>query len=475
MTAIVWFQQDLRINDHLPLYFATKNYTSIVPVYIYNPEEDTAWPPGSMSKWWLFYSLKSLEKQLIGKKAKLLILQGSYVDCLTQLVETTRASCITYNARKEPFMQNVYQKLDKKLAPTIQLHPFHQTMLLDPRQVKTKTGMPYQVYTPFSKAVLANQSLIPKPIPSPSSISCFSPLSSPLSIDQLDLLPKRNTDGFKDWKPGAESAEKKWKKFLKTKIEDYDAARDFPFLDGNSFLAPHIHLGEISLSTIWYDLIEATAQHPKSEGISRFIHQIIWREFSYYLLHYFPLMTSEPIKKVFAHFPWENRSDFLSAWQQGKTGIPIIDAGMRQLWATGWMHNRLRMIVASFLIKDCHIHWLEGAKWFWETLVDADLANNLQSWQWVCGCGMDAAPYFRIFNPYLQSKKFDPEGIYIKKWVPELQNLSEKYIHTPHLAPVEVLAKSEICLGKTYPYPLVDHAQAAKTSLAKYHNLCRFQ
>jgi deoxyribodipyrimidine photo-lyase len=290
-----------------------------------------------------------------------------------------------------------------------------------------------------------------------------SKLKRTLDVADLKLLPQIHWDKafYSHWQPGEEGAWKRLRLFKQKIVGHYHKGRDFPAEDMTSRLSPHLHFGEITPRQIWYELI-------KSKGASHFLREIGWREFAHHLLYFFPKTPLHPLREAFEDFPWKNNRKLLQLWQKGKTGVPIVDAGMRQLWEMGWMHNRVRMIVGSYLVKDLMIPWQEGARWFWDTLVDADLGNNTLGWQWVGGCGADAAPYFRIFNPILQGQRFDPEGDYVRRFVPELKKLPTKWIHQPHLAPEEVLRAAGIVLGKNYPSPIVDHDEARKTALKLY-------
>ena len=271
---------------------------------------------------------------------------------------------------------------------------------------------------------------------------------------------------------GETHAQQVWDDFLKNSISRYEDSRNIPSIAGTSKLSPHLAFGEISVRQIWHDVMQQKSidrQH--NDDLDRYLSEIGWREFSYYQLYHFPELPKKNFNPRFNHFQWDKPSAQLKAWKKGMTGYPLVDAGLRELWQTGYMHNRVRMVVASFLCKDLLIHWQEGAKWFWDTLLDADLASNSASWQWCAGCGADAAPFFRIFNPTTQSEKFDTEGLYIRRWIPELSKMPNKYIHKPHEAPYEVLQQAQVEIGKTYPKPIVDHKSARLEALERYKSL----
>jgi deoxyribodipyrimidine photo-lyase len=340
---------------------------------------------------------------------------------------------------------------------------FKASLLAEPWELQTKSEKPYQVFTPFWKAFQCLAFRKPLPIPN---IYGYRPYISTDDIQAWGLNPTLWGSGLQDtWSPGEAGAWEKMNGFLEGIIENYAVQRDYPFGNFTSRVSPHLHWGEIGPTQIWQIVAPLYG-----EDALPFLRQLAWREFSYHLLFHFPNLSSDPLRPSFKNFPWESNSDALKAWQEGKTGYPLVDAGMRELWQTGWMHNRVRMIVASFLVKDLLIPWQKGEEWFWDTLVDADLANNAASWQWVAGCGADAAPFFRIFNPILQSQKFDPEGTYIRNWVPELKDLDSSHIHAPWEASSENLEKAGVQLGTTYPFPIIEHSFARKRALDAFKN-----
>lgn len=469
--AIVWFRQDLRLKDN-PALMAASSY-DVIPLYIWSPEDENHWPLGGASKWWLHYSLKSLANELEKQGLRLIIRCGDPEKVLMQLLQETNAKALFWNRRYEPYAISLDSKIKSSLTTHgIKVKSFNGRLLYEPWEIANKQKKPFQVFTPFWKSCLAlKQPEKPLPIPKlqPYTKSLFSE-----GLEALQLLPKIHWDSGikKTWQPGSLAAEELSKDFILNHLSTYVETRDRPDLPkGVSHLSPYLHFGEISPRMLWHKVHEHFDFPLQDEGALAFLRQLGWREFAYHLLYYFPKTPQEPLKQSFEHFPWQYDDKALKTWQKGLTGYPFVDAGMRELWATGWMHNRVRMVVGSFLVKHLRLHWIEGEKWFWDTLVDADLANNCLGWQWIAGCGADAAPYFRIFNPITQGEKFDPDGIYVRKWVPELAALPNKWIHHPWEAPHDVLERANIKLGKDYPYPIVDHQEAREKALEAFSRL----
>lgn len=461
--SIVWFRQDLRLTDNPALTAALEKGGPIVPVYIWAPEEEGRWPLGGASKWWLHHSLVALEKEL----PSLIIREGKSADVLFDLIRETGADAVFWNRRYEPEAILRDTKVKSQLFDAgIDAKSFNGNLLFEPWTVLNKQKKPFQVFTPFWKCCLEKEAVV-APLPKPKHINEYSKKLHSSKLDDLNLLPTIpwDTEIAEMWVSGEAAALKTIKSFL-PKVDDYKEDRDIPSVSGISHISPYMHFGEISPRTIWKIVKDSDCR----EG-DVFLRQLGWREFAHHLLYHFPKTPEKPLRDNFLSFPWEKDLEALHAWQKGLTGYPIVDAGMRQLWKTGWMHNRVRMIVGSFLVKDLLITWHEGAKWFWDTLVDADLANNTLGWQWVGGCGADAAPYFRIFNPITQGEKFDPEGEYVRQWVPELANVPTKWIHKPWEAPPLILRQAGVTLGKEYPYPIVDHAEARKKALEAFGKL----
>lgn len=469
--VIVWFRQDLRVQDNDALNAAIKTNLPIIPLYIKEDDEHLKWGMGAASSWWLHYSLINLSQELKKIGLNFIIRKGICKNVLEELVKETSAGTLFWNRCYEP----ASIKRDSEIKADFQSHgftvqSFNANLLFEPWDVCNKQKKPFQVFTPFWKTCLQSEIKFPSYLTPNVSYKSYSNKIHSESVDSLKLLPEIHWDaGFKKyWKPGSTSAEKVLIEFLEEDILHYKEARDRPDLKGVSHLSPYLHFGEISPRMIWQHVKLKFDSEPKVEC---YLRQLGWREFAHHLLYHFPHTTSLPLRKEFMNFPWKNDADQLKAWQKGMTGYPLVDAGMRELWATGWMHNRVRMVVGSFLVKDLLIAWQFGAEWFFDTLLDADLANNTLGWQWVAGCGADAAPYFRIFNPTTQAEKFDPDGFYIRKWVPELKLLPTKWIHKPFDAPANVLEDAGVELGKTYPKPIVDHAKARNLALDALKNM----
>ena len=414
--ALVWFRQDLRLADNPALDAAAKRNQPVITVYIWSPDEEAGWAPGAASRWWLHQSLASLDVDLRKRGSRLLLMQGDAASVLRKLAKDTGASAVYWNRRYEPAAIAQAHRVEEALNRSeIEAKSFNSSLLVEPWDLLNKSGKPYQVYTPFKRRVqhevkpaptLRAPARLPVPVRWPKGVA----------LDSLGLMPKIEwyRPMAKLWRPGETDAQARLKSFLKHRLDEYTSARDQPAVHGTSLLSPHLHFGEIGPRQIWHALGAKGRSSP-------FLAELIWREFAYHLLFHFPHTPLKPLRPEFAAFPWKKNAQGVRAWRKGLTGQPLVDAGMRELWATGYMHNRVRMIVASFLVKNLLIPWQEGARFFWDTLVDADLANNTLNWQWVSGCGADAAPYFRIFNPESQTRRFDPERAYIRKWVPESQ------------------------------------------------------
>ena len=465
-TTIVWFRGDLRIADNPALHTAAGR-GAVVPVYIHAPEEEGAWAAGGAVRWWTHHSLQRLDVALRRKGSRLLVRRGGSVAVLLDLTRQTGATTVAWNRRHDPVSRTRDARTETALrAAGIEVEVSEATLLFDPAVIRTRAGAPFQVFTPFSRACAAAPSPAP-PLPAPGRIAPPGRWPATIGLDTIGLLPVPDwAAGLRAaWRPGEAEAMDRLGKFLRRGLADYPAARDRPDRDGTSSLSPHLRFGEIGPRQIWHAV--------EGAGGRAFLRQILWREFARHLLIHFPHTAGRPLRPEFDRFPWRREARRLHAWQRGRTGYPIVDAGMRALWTTGWMHNRVRMIVASFLVKDLLQPWQEGARWFWDTLVDADLANNTLGWQWAAGCGADAAPYFRIFNPVLQGEKFDPRGDYVRRWVPEIARLPARWIHRPWAAPPEVLAEARVAIGRHYPRPIVDHAVARIRALAAWEELRR--
>jgi len=469
--SIVWFRQDLRLQDNPAFQAAVGRGGPVVPIYVLDDAGEGRWPMGGASRWWLHHSLESLDLSLRRLGSRLLLARGDSGEILRHLVRRTGAGAIYWNRRHEPSATARDATIEAEFASAgVEARSFNGELLHAPHLVANRQGRPYQVFTPYWRHCLT------LPVEPPVRFRAFrlpGPPTWPKSLDlpELRLLPGTRWDsGFGAlWKPGEAGAAGRLRRFAAGAIGTYAARRNFPALDGTSMLSPFLHFGEISPRQVW-----AAAKAQKVDP-SVFLGEIGWREFAHHLLHYFPDTPEVPLRPEFARFPWaeDRKGSLLRAWQKGRTGYPFVDAGMRQLWQTGWMHNRVRMVVASFLVKHLRLPWQLGAAWFWDTLVDADLANNTLGWQWSTGCGADAAPYFRIFAPVLQGLKFDPDGDYVRRWVPELARLPQRYIHSPWEAPGPVLAAAGVALGGNYPRPIVDHAAARAAALKAFRQLRR--
>lgn len=477
LTAIVWFRQDLRVEDNPALMAAVAGGKALIPLFIWSPEEEGKWSPGGASRWWLHHSLLALNESLKEYGLSLIVRKGNTFDVLQDVIRSSQATAVYWNRRYEPFVIKRDASIKTKLkSEGIIVESFKANVLFEPHEIFNKEKKPFRVFTPFWKTCLSKIENIESPLAFPQKKIKPAIKIDSESLDSLGLLPKIHWDsGLQaQWKPGEKQAKAVLSQFIHQTIQDYQESRDRPDVDGVSQISPYLHFGEISPKMI-LSRLQKTFQDPiRSLGSECYWRQIGWREFGYHLLYHFPQTPDQPLRKEFSAFPWQANHTWLRAWQRGLTGYPIVDAGMRALWKTGWMHNRVRMVVGSFLVKDLLIPWQEGAKWFWDTLVDADLANNTLGWQWVAGCGADAAPFFRIFNPITQGEKFDPQGHYVRQWIPELARMPDKWIHAPWEAPVEVLERADVTLGKDYPKPIVNHDEARKAALAAFQELKGF-
>ena len=455
--TIVWFRQDLRLSDNPALHAAAGQ--PLVCLYVLDDETPGDWAMGGASRWWLHHSLTALDAKLKAKGGTLILRRGKAEEIVPAIAEETGAQSVTWNRCYEPFAVARDTAIKKTLTGSgITVESFKGALLHEPWEIRTKGGHPFRVFTPFWNA-MRQAADIEKPHQAPHRMHFHDGVQSDRLAD-WQLLPTKPdwAKGF-DWTPGEEQAHTALYDFL-DHIAGYKQARDRPDQDGTSWLSPHLHWGEISPRQIWH----AVRARPQNEGAETFLKELGWREFCAQLLYHNPDLPAQPLDERFRKFPWRRSEKDLRAWQRGMTGIPIVDAGMRQLWQTGWMHNRVRMIVASLLIKHLGIHWRRGQEWFWDTLVDADLGSNAANWQWVAGCGADAAPYFRIFNPVLQGQKFDPKGDYVRRFVPELAGLSDRHIHKPWTAPTP---------PADYPAPIVDLGEGRARALDAFQAIKR--
>ena len=478
MTAapcIVWYRQDLRITDQPALAAAAASGRPVLPVYVLDDEAPGDWRIGGASRWWLHGSLAALASDLARLGSPLVLRRGEAAAELATLARACGAAEVLITRHIEPYWRAAAERLRAMLSNDgITLREFPGATLFEPGSIRNRDGGAPKVFTPFWRTCLA-ASAPPRPLPGPAALR---PPPSPIAGDSLEawrLLPTRPdwAGGLKEhWCPGETAALARLDAFIDGSLARYKSDRNRPEPPGTSQLSPHLHFGELSARRVWHAVSARlqTDRHLASGGDS-WLREIGWREFCQHVLFANPRMAEEPLQSRFAAFPWVNDTAALRAWQRGRTGYPIVDAGMRQLWHIGWMHNRVRMITASFLVKHLLIPWQEGEAWFWDTLVDADMGNNAGGWQWVAGCGTDAAPYFRIFNPVLQGEKFDPDGDYVRRWVPELAHVPARSIHRPWEAAPLDLASAGVRLGVDYPSPLVDHAKARARALEAFAGL----
>jgi deoxyribodipyrimidine photo-lyase len=476
--AVVWLRRDLRLQDNPALAAAARRGGPIIPVFIWDPAGEGKWPMGAASRWWLHHSLLSLDASLKERGSRLVVARGDSLKVLRNLVKQTGSSSVFWNRRYEPEAIERDGRVKAALcADGVETVDFNSALLFEPDTVRNKQGGPFQVFTPFWRHCLT---LAVAPPVRLASVPLSGPTKWPASLAaaKLGLLPRIRWDKglAAAWEPGEKAGATRLRRFAARAMENYAAGRDRPGEDGTSMLSTWLHFGEVGPRQVWA-AVAATSRgsgiFPPGNGAAVFLSEIGWREFAHHLLFHFPATPTAPLRAGFGSFPWapDPGDALITAWTKGRTGYPIVDAGMRQLWETGWMHNRVRMVVASFLVKHLRLHWNKGADWFWNTLVDADLANNTLGWQWSAGCGADAAPYFRIFAPVRQGERFDPKGAYVRRWVPELARLPDGYIHHPWDAPVEVLEAAGVGLGKSYPLPVVQHSAARAAALDAFKRM----
>lgn len=466
-TSIVWFRSDLRIKDNPALTAAVERGSPIICLYIY---ENDGRERGGASKWWLHQSLTSLEKSLTGIGGALVLRKGDPAQILSDIISETSADSVFWNRRYDSDGMETDKALKLNLKNQgVGVSSFKANVLFEPWDIEKKSGGYYKVYTPYKRACLA-RGVSRGPLGAPDKIETVDAVQSE-ALESWELTPQAPDWSMtiaQSWNPGEAGAADKLTRFLHDGgIDGYKVNRNTPAIEGTSQLSPHLAFGEISPYQIWAAATSPDIDAP-SDDLETFLSEILWREFSYQLLFFNPELASENFQPRFNAFPWANNADQLPHWQRGNTGYPIVDAGMRQLWQTGWMHNRVRMIVGSFLVKHLLLDWRHGEEWFWDTLVDADPASNAASWQWIAGSGADAAPYFRIFNPMTQGDKFDKTGDYVRRFVPELKHMPNKYLNSPWEAPEYILQSAGVELGNTYPKPIVDHAIARQKALSAF-------
>ena len=467
--TILWFRQDLRLND-LPALVHAAARGDVIPVFIYDESLGGDWSLGGASKWWLHQSLIALGADIESQGGRLILRRGDTIATLQGLVNDTGANAIYFSRQYQPWQVSLENDVNDAFSGAdVEVKRFAGTLLHQPGSVLTGSGTSFKVFTPFWRAALK------LPVAAPAAAPSTNWTGDDLASDELAhwlLCPTQPNwaEGWDSlWKPGEDGAHDALRYFLDGPVANYSEGRDIPSKRYTSRLSAHLKFGEISPRQVWAAAEQQKLATPQwSAAIDKFLAEIGWREFCYQLLDLFDAMPDEPFKEQFGGFPWADDPEHLKAWQRGLTGYPIVDAGMRELWQTGFMHNRVRMIVASFLTKHLLVHWRHGESWFWDCLLDADIASNACSWQWVAGSGADAAPYFRIFNPVAQGQKFDPEGEYVKKWCPELSEMPKRYVHAPWEAPDMILMTANVSLGDNYPNPIVDHKMAREAALSAY-------
>ena len=467
-TGIFWIREDFRIENNPALSFATQNHDNVIALYIYNNNDFDN--KREAQKWWVFKSLETLKKELSDYKINLEIVKGDELEIFSKFNKKDKLS-VYWNKIYEPDVIAKGKKIrDLFIKNEINYKYFKGNILNEFQEVTKKDGTPFKVFTPFwrnAEQVYLNQPpsknyIVKKKI---KKIKIFKKC-----IEPIDILPKKNwyKKFEKYWKVSENDSKKILKNLIENKIKDYGTSRDIPSIEGTSKLSPYIKHGQIHVGSIWKKCSEIKS---KGIGYRKYINELGWREFSHSLINYFPEFLKGNFRKEFDKFPWAKNEKFLKAWKKGMTGYPIVDAGMRELYETGWMHNRIRMVVGSFLVKHLRINWTEGEKHFRNCLLDFNKANNVAQWQWVAGCGADAAPYFRIFNPILQGEKFDKEGNYVKKWVPELKNVPNKFIHKPWEMELKYQEAIKTIIGKDYPGPIVVHEKARAAALEAFQSL----
>ena len=471
-TAILWVRRDLRIDDNPALRAAMSRFERVLPLYVHAPEEEAPWEPGAASRWWLHHGLAAFDERLRGLGSRLAIALGPSQERLLATARAIGATAVLWNRLYEPALRERDTGIKLALRESgISCESFNGTLLREPWEIRTGNGEPYRVYSPFwrkNEAELTKIHALPPPerlVPAP---ACEG-----VGLARLALLPRIRWDTglAAHWQPGEAGAWVRARRFIRDHLDDYGERRDIPAEPGTSGLSPHLHFGEIGPRRL-LEMIRELPGEPGAGG-ETFLRELVWREFAHHLLFHFPHTTDAPLDARFEALPWREDPDgrLLDAWHRGRTGIPLVDAGLRELWHQGWMHNRVRMVVASFLTKNLRLPWQVGARWFWDTLVDADLASNTLGWQWSAGCGADAAPYFRVFNPVRQGERFDPRGAYVRRWCPELSQLPDRYIHQPWAAPPRVLDDAGVRLGRDYPHPVADLSASRKEALAAYERV----
>ena len=474
--SLVWLRLDLRLHDHAALCAAAAE-GGAAAVFVLPPEGEQAWLGGAAARWWLHHSLSALSADIADRGGRLILRRGNAAEELVQVAGQCGADRVHCHRIVDPDEDFRLNRVRASLARAgMTLHVLEPNLLAAPGSLLNRAGEPFKVFTPFHRALL--QRPVAAPVPAPARMADPGQGVRSLSLEELGLLPRHDWAGGlrENWRPGEKGAQRNMNLFLDGAVGGYPEGRDTPSIRGTSRLSPHLHFGEISARALLHETAlraEAAGGAGMVRGAEAWVRQLHWREFAQHLLWHMPRLANDPMRAEFSVFPWEEDGALLQAWRRGRTGYPMVDAGMRELWHTGWMHNRVRMIAASFLVKHLLQHWRTGAAWFAGTLVDADLANNMLGWQWTAGCGPDAAPYFRVFNPALQGKRFDPDGAYVRRWVPELARLEARHVHAPWEAPAEALRRAGVTLGGEYPRPVVEHAGARQRALLAYEQVRR--
>ena len=474
--CIVWFRDDLRLADHPALHAASRTGAPVICLYVLDEQSDVprapgARPLGGAARWWLAQSLRALQKQLSATGSPLVLRKGPATKIIADLARETGAGAVFWNEIAQAPHRAVADQVAAALREIgVASQSFPGDLLVAPAAIRNKEGRGLRVFTPFWRRLQASGDP-PKSLPAPKALRPGPHVASD-TIEDWRLEPAHPdwAVGLRlSWTPGEASGQQRLNEFLGERVAGYASERDRPDRTGTSRLSPHLRFGEISPRQVWHAARFAASERPALSGdIDKFLSELGWREFCRHLLHDVPDLAERNLQPGFDGFPWRRDEKALRAWQRGHTGYPLVDAGMRELWHTGVMHNRVRMVAASFLVKHLLIDWREGEKWFWDTLVDADPGSNPANWQWVAGSGADAAPYFRVFNPILQGEKFDPGGAYVRRWVPELAPLPAAIIHQPWRATPLELAAAGMTPGKSYPVPIVDHKKGRERALAAY-------
>ena len=464
---VMWFRQDLRLADNPALTNALEDGKTL-PIFILDNVNSKEHVNGAASKWWLHHSLSKLNKSL---KNKLCFFIGNPIDILDEIHKQFEISNIFWSRCYEPWRIKRDKKIKKYFNDqNVNVNTFNGSLLWEPWNIAKKDGTPYKVFTPYYRKGCLNSDKPRMPLPAPNLSNLISIDNHDLKIEDLELMPKHNWYNrmISLWSPGEEGAHSKIEEFISNGLNNYKEGRNFPSNKNVSQLSPHLHFGEVSPNQVWYRAKTKEGKLGIKKDLDHFLSELGWREFSFNLLYHFPFLPKENLQKKFDNFPWDNDKDKLKKWQKGLTGYPIVDAGMQELWQTGYMHNRLRMVVGSFLVKNLLLHWHHGERWFWDCLIDADLASNSAGWQWIAGSGADAAPYFRIFNPITQGQKFDPDGKYTRKYLPVLNDMPDKFLFNPWEAPEDVLRSAGVKLGENYPLPIVEIGSSRQKALEAF-------